>query len=248
MKNFYILLVHELQKLLQQASTYFIAAFFFLLMGFNFIYTLFLHTQTLLPTSCLQNLFELFWLPTLFILPLITMRILSEEQSSGLLERLFSTPVGVCSFILSKFCLVYFFYVGLWLLCLVYPFVAQYLIKDNLSVPFISPTILYGGLLFILASNFLFIAIGIFASSLTRTQMVAGFLGFSFLFILLVGPKALGEMSFLPYNYSIYIDSFETLDNLCRGLFDLRPFIFYLGGGGLFLLLTITILSHKTLK
>ena len=244
MKNFYILFSQEISKLLHHASTYFYTTLFLLLTGFNFTYILFLNIQSLVPTDCLKSLFETFWLPTLFIIPIITMKSLSEEQKSGILESVLSTPVGTYSLVLSKLFAMYLFYVFLWICCLYFPFFAQYYLKAHL----VNTTTLIGGLLFIASTSFLFFSIGIFASSLTRTQTLAGFLCFCFLFIVLVCLKTLGEIYHLSYQYSVYIDFFETLDNLCRGILDIRPFICHIGCGILFILLTITVLENKILR
>lgn len=248
MKSFYILFQQELHKLVRQASTYFIAAVFLALMGFNFIYILFLNTQSNEVGNYLQNFFEIFWLPTLFIIPLISMRTLSEEQRSGILETLLATPINTGTLVLSKFLSTYIFYVFLWTCCLFFPYFTHCYLNSTFSLKLINTTTLYGGLIFILSSSFLFIAMGIFASSLTKTQALAGFLGFSFLFVLLIGIKSILEIYPIPPEYGVYIDFFETLSNLCDGLLDIRPVIFHLIGGCLFLMLTTNMIENKILQ
>ena len=244
MKNFYVLFSQEVSKLLHHASTYFYASLFFLLIGFNFTYILFLNLQSVEPMDCVKALFETFWLPTMFIIPIITMKSLSEEQKSGILESVLSTPVGTYSLVLSKFFSMYLFYIFLWIFCLFFPFFTQW----YSGIKLINMTTLMGGMLFIASTTFLFFSIGIFASSLTRTQTLAGFLCFCFLFIVLVCLKTLAEVYHLSYEYSVYIDFFETLDNLCKGMIDIRPFVCHIGCGGLFLLLTTTVLESKILR
>ena len=248
MKGFLTLFQQEICKLLHHASTYFTAALFLAFMGFNFIYILFLNTQSVDGLNCLQSFYEIFWLPTLFIIPLITMRTLSEDQRSGLLESLLSTPISATALTLSKFLSTYLFYTSLWITCLFFPMFAQNYLYPDFSTKIINTTTLYGGLLFILSSSFLFIAIGIFSSSLTKIQSLAGFLAFCFLFILLVGLKSILEMYPFSNKYTIYIDFFETLSDLCDGLWDIRPFVFYIGCGSLFLLLTSNVIENKTLR
>ena len=244
MKHFFTLFSQCIHKLLNHASTYFIAACFLALMGFIFAYSLFLDAQGESASTCLQNLFEIFWLPTLCFIPLITMRTLSEEQRSGMLENLLVTPVSTFEIVLSKCLAVYFFYLLLWGLCFCFPFIAQKYSQGEI----ISPLILQGGAIFTLLSSFLFISLGIFASSLTRTQTLAGFLAFSFLFLMLVGTKTLCDAHFVSYRYSVYINFFEFLDQLCCGLLDLRPLLFCFCGGFLFLILTTTVLESKILR
>ena len=248
MRNFYILFQQEIYKWAHRPSTYFIATLFLLLMGFNFIYILFLNTQSAEPFDCLQMFFEIFWLPTLFVIPIITMRTLSEEQRSGLLESTLSTPISISSLVISKFAITYLFYLLLWGFSLLFPFFTQYCLKETLMQPLITPTVLQGGMVFIISTGFLFIAIGVFASSLTRTPTLACFLCFCFLFMLLVGVKSLCEIGSVPYNYVLYIDFFENIDDLCHGIFDIRPFIFHITSGLLALLLGVTVLENKILR
>lgn len=248
MRNFYILFQQEIYKWIYRPSTYFIITLFLVLMGFNFIYILFLNTQSTEPFDCLQMFFEIFWLPTLFVIPVITMRTLSDEQRSGLLESTLSTPVSISSLVMSKFAVTYLFYLMLWGCSLAFPFFTQYCLKETLPQPLVTATVLQGGMLFIASTGILFVAVGIFASSLTRTSTLACFLGFCFLFMLLVGAKSLCEIGSVPYDYVPYIDFFENVDDLCHGIFDLRPFIFYVTSGMLALLLGITVLENKILR
>lgn len=248
MRNCYILFQQEFYKWIHRPSSYFIATLFLILMGFNFIYILFVNTQSTEPFDCLQMFFEIFWLPALFVVPIITMRTLSEEQRSGLLESTLSTPVSISSLVVSKFIITYLFYLFLWGASLLFPFFTQHCLKETLTQPLINSTVFQGGILFTISSGFLFVALGIFASSLTRTPTLAGFLCFCFLFMLLVGVKSLCEMWSVPYNYILYVDFFENIDDLCHGIFDVRPFIFHITSGLLLLLLGITVLENKILR
>src|ERR671918_760983 len=63
---------------------------------------------------------EKFWLVFLFIPPLLTMRLLAEERSTGTLEMLMTTPLRDWQVVLSKYLACLAFYVLLWLPTLVY--------------------------------------------------------------------------------------------------------------------------------
>lgn len=248
MKSFYLLFLQEVHRLKRHASSYFIATLFLFIMGFNFLYILFLNIQKPTATSCLQSFFEIFWLPSLFIIPLLTMRTLSEDQRSGILESLLSTPIDTRSLVLSKVFSVYVFYLLLWCFNLIYPVFTQYYLQADLSVPLIQSTTMLGGIIFICSSSFLFVCVGVFASSLTRTQSLAGFLCFSFLFIGLICIKIFCEIGFLENDLGVYMDCFQQVEDLCNGNLDIRPLIFYIGGGILFITLTITVLENKLLR
>jgi ABC-2 type transport system permease protein len=98
----------------------------------------------------------------------------------------------------------------------------------------------------------LFIAIGIFTSSLTRSQLVAGMLAFTLLFIVIVGGQQLGSLNqsgvALPGWMDATVDYlriFSHLDDFARGVVDTRPFFYYLSSGLLLLGLATLVIEAK---
>ena len=181
MKHFFSLLHHELRALIIAPSTYAAGVLFLVLMGWIYWRILLqfsLQPQEGLPASMF---FQLFWLPVFFVVPLLTMRSIAEERRSGTLETLMTTPVSALEVVLGKFFAAYLFYCFLWLLTLGFP----WLVSLSLDSTAASRTLmdrgaLLGGYSFVAVSGFLFIAVGIFSSSLTRSQFVAGMLCFLF--------------------------------------------------------------------
>src|SRR5690606_6988787 len=115
------------------------------------------------------------------------------------LETLMTTPVSVGAVVASKFLAAYLFYCLLWFITLIFPLLAnQMLASPALTPRLLDKTTLIGGFSFVAITGMLFIAIGIFSSSLTRSQLVAGMLCFGILFIVLVGPLTLTT---LPGNW-----------------------------------------------
>src|SRR5690606_29880822 len=56
----------------------------------------------------------LFWINTLFVPPLLTMRLIAEERRSGTLEGLMTAPITDLTVVLAKFAGALSFYVALW--------------------------------------------------------------------------------------------------------------------------------------
>ena len=98
---------------------------------------------------------------------------------------------------------------------------------------FLDPAPLLGGYLFIAIST-MHIAAGIFASSLTRSQLVASLLSFGILFIIVLGEYALFPQIEVPKNmaedwhHADYLSTFRHLEDFSRGILDSRPFILYI--------------------
>ncbi len=116
-----------------------------------------------------------------FLVPALTMRLLSEEQRTGTLEVLLTAPVSEAAVVLSKFLACWIFYMLCWVPAGVYliglrveggqPFDYRPLLSFYLAVG---------------ASGAAFIAIGLFFSALTRNQIVAAVLTFVVMLVLMV--------------------------------------------------------------
>lgn len=253
MKHFRILLKHELRMLLISPSTYVASVLFFCLMGF--IYWAILRDIVNAPSDVLPTVqfFSVFWIPVFFVVPLLTMRSIAGERSNGTLDTLMTTPTPRSAVILSKFAGAYLFYMLLWLLTLGFPLITQKLYPNaSLDGGLLDAASLSGGFLFIAVSGLLFNAIGIFASSLTRSQLVAGMLTFTTLFVVIVGGQQLHILTLdgpqLPdwlRGTVDYLQIFRHLEDFSRGIIDTRPFFYYTSTAALLLGLSTLVIEAK---
>ena len=109
-----------------------------------------------------------FWLVFLFIPALLTMRLLAEERGSGTLEMLLTAPLRDWQIVVSKYAACFAFYLLLWVPTLLYLPVLHAAGVD------LRPAVsLYLGLAL---AGAMFLALGLFVSSLVRSQMVAALL------------------------------------------------------------------------
>lgn len=242
------LLRHELRSLFYAPSTYIALVLAMLLMAFFYYVTLLTissEEQDQMPPTLF---FSLFWVPVLLIVPMLTMRSFAEEKRLGTIETLLTAPVSPAQVVAAKFLAAYVFYMLVWLLSLAYPMLTAWVLKQpELADRLFHSGALVGGFLFIAASGSLFVAIGIFTSSLTRSQLVAGMLSFSILFMLIVGVAAVhmlqieaGSRLLLPDTLLDYFQVFRHFDDFSRGIVDTRPFVYYLSG-------TIAVLGFSVL-
>lgn len=253
MRHFLTLFSHELRMLLIAPATYIASVLFLLLMGL--IYVLVLNEagsgETDQPPAAL--FFQVFWIPVFFMVPLLTMRSIAEERRLGTLETLMTTPATAFQVVMSKFLGAYVFYLILWGLTILFPFVAASGLAsdaDKTSVLEFAP--MYGGYLFVALSGALYIALGIFASSLTRSQLVAGMLCFSLLFIIVISGQLLFRLPIQDFAWMHWLDapleyirSFQHLEDFSRGVIDTRPFFLYLSNAALLLGITTLVVESK---
>jgi len=166
----------------------------------------------------------------LFVLPMVTMRTYAEEKRSGTIELLLTSPLKDFEIILGKYAGAMAMYLGILAVTGIY-----------MSILFIwgSPawqTVLSGYLgLLLLGGGF--VATGLFISSLTNNQMVAGTASFViFLLLWIIG--WFGE-SAGPFWGSVlrYLSITEHFDDFGKGVIDTKHLIFYLSfiAFGLFL-------------
>lgn len=253
MRNFFILLKHELRMLLISPPTYIAAVLFMSLMGF--LYWAILRGMVNTPEESLPivQFFKIFWIPVFFVVPLLTMRSIAGERSSGTLDTLMTTPTSRVAVILSKFSGAYIFYMLLWLSTLSFPLIAAKCFPSAaLSGSLLESAPIIGGFTFLALSGILFVSIGIFASSITRSQLVAGMLSFTTLFVAIIGGQQLGniaesgaELSFWASELVNYLQIFQHLDDFSRGVIDTRPFFYYTSTGVLLLGLSTLVIEAK---
>ena len=113
-----------------------------------------------------------FWTVFLFIPPLLTMRLLAEERGTGTLEMLMTAPIRDWQVVAGKYIACLMFYVVLWLPTLLY---VPILIDLDWATwqPRIDPRPVLTSYLGLFLAGGMFLAIGLFVSSLVRSQLVA---------------------------------------------------------------------------
>jgi len=173
-----------------------------------------------------------FWLILLFVVPVITMRLIAEEQRSGTIEVLLTSPVGEGTVITGKFLAALFFYLSLWL-----PTVLYILILRRFSEIDLGPIL--GGYFGVLLIGFLFLSAGLFCSTLSKNQLIAAVLAFVGLFLLFALPLAeqlVGPGSLL-HTVLKHMDLWSHMEDYAMGIIDTRHVIYELSMGMCFLFL-----------
>lgn len=253
MGTLFHLVRHEIRGLFYAPGTYLAMVLSLSLMGFFFFVTLLTVTaeeQDKLPATLF---FSIFWVPVLLIVPMLTMRSFAEERRIGTIETLLTTPVRPVHLVAAKFLAAYLFYLSVWALSIAYPAITAFVVdQPDVTRLLFDSGALMGGYLFIAASGALFVAIGIFTSSLTRSQLVAGMLSFSILFMLILGVAAIRMLQFdlngaemVSGTVLAYFQVLEHFEDFSNGLVDTRPFFYYLSSSVAVLGLAVLVVESK---
>jgi ABC-2 type transport system permease protein len=168
----------------------------------------------------------------LFLLPMVTMRTYSEEKRSGTIELLLTSPLTDFEIIVGKFLGTVGLYLGLLAVTALY-IAILFLYGQPEWRPIVA------GYLGLLLLGSCFIAVGLFISSMTKNQMVAGAATFivGLLFWIIswfadsTGPTTSQVLSYLSIT--------EHFDDFGKGIIDSKHIIYYLSfiSFGLFLTL-----------
>ncbi len=179
----------------------------------------------------------------LFFAPFLTMRLLSEEQNSGTIELLLTSPVRDWEVVVGKFLAA----TGLLLLILA-PTLIYALILVLLSDPGSGPDAgpLLTGYLGLLLFGFAFLGIGTFASALTRNQIIAVVIAFALEIVLLIIPGTTRFMSNPKVSQFLgTFNPFDHLDGFLRGAIDTGDIIYFLSLVALGLFLATRVLEVR---
>jgi len=157
----------------------------------------------------------------LFIMPMLTMGLFSEEKKRGTIELLLTSPLTDLQVVLGKFFAGAAFFVIL-LLSTWVPMAALYVYGSPASGPIL--TAYLGLLLYGLA----LIAIGLFISTLTENQIIAAVLSFGTIMILwLVDVVANNAESPTSKGLLTYLSILSHLDDFMKGVLSTSHIIFY---------------------
>ena len=174
----------------------------------------------------------------IFLAPLLTMRLLAEEQKLGTLELLLTSPVRDWEVVLGKY-IASFLILAAILAVTLYYVVLLYSFGDPDTGPVLSG---YLGLLLYGAAA---LAIGLLGSSLSSNQIVAAVVGIAILlmlsFVNLIADIVTGVASEVFNGMSMN----EHIVDFSRGVIDTSSVVFFLSLTAIFLFLTIRSLETR---
>lgn len=175
---------------------------------------------------------------SLFLAPLLTMRLLAEEQKLGTLELLLTSPVRDWEVVLGKYIASLTFLLATIALTLYYV-VLLYLFGDPDTGPVLTS---YLGLALHGSAA---LAVGLLASSLSSNQIVAAVVGMAILLTFSFVDQVTGIISGIAVDIINGISMNAHFTDFTRGVIDTSHVIYYLSLAAVFLFLTIRSLETR---
>jgi ABC-2 type transport system permease protein len=194
---------------------YIVISIFLLVTGWFFFTTFFLFNQ-----ANLRNFFALLPIIFSFVVPAITMRLFSEELNVGSYEILLTLPVRFRDVVLGKFFAAVLFIAAMLIPTLAYPITVSFLGQLDWGP-------VAGGYIGAVLLGAAFSSIGLFASSLTRNQIIAFIIGMAICFSLTLIDKML---FFLPHSllgFLEYLGADFHFENISKGIIDSRDILYF---------------------
>ena len=216
MRNILPIFRREIFAYFYSPMAYIVITVFLIITGWFFTSEMFLSNE-----SSLRSVFSIIPFIFIFFVPAITMRLLSEERKSGTIELLFTMPISDMEIILGKY------FAGLGLIVVGLLFTLPYsLTIIVLGEPDIG--MLITGYLGLILMGAAYVAIGIFASTISKNQVVAFIIAFIIIFFLWLINKFLMLIPppFIPVLQYLSID--YHYENIGRGVIDSRDIAYYL--------------------
>ncbi len=206
----------ELKDFFISPIAYIVIAVFLLVTGWLFFSTFFVFNQ-----ADMRNFFNLLPMTFAFVVPAITMRLFAEELNTGSYETLLTLPVTFRDIIVGKFLAGVVFVAAILVPTLAYPvFIA--LMGELDWGPVIGG---YAGAVMMGAA---FTAIGLFASALTRNQIIAFITGAVICFGLTTMDRMLFFFPSPVLNVVNYLGASSHFQNVAKGIIDSRDILYFL--------------------
>ena len=191
--------------------------------------------------SVLRPLFSNVSVILLLLMPLVTMRLFAEERRSGTIELLLTYPVRDGAVLLGKYLAGLTLYAMMLAMTLFYPLLVAYFARVEWGP-------LATGYLGLLLMGATFLAVGIFASSLTENQIVASIITFGVLLMFWVIGWSSDYLGGTWGRVLSHLSLIEHFDSFAKGVIDTRDVLYYFDFTIVALFLTLRSLEARRWK
>ncbi|MBE6567363.1 MAG: ABC transporter [Ruminococcaceae bacterium] len=190
-------------------------------------------------TSDLTEYFSTMLFCFIILLPLLTMKLFTEEKKARTEQLLLTSPVSVFSVVFAKFLAAYTMFAGASVFSGLYFIFLSFF--GNVQVG-----LLFGNIFAILLIGMAFIAVGVFVSAITESQLSSAILTIG----ILLGFVMISMLAdYIPVEWLRFAISslsvFYRYQNFAHGIFDIAALVYYLSITALFLALTVRSVDRR---
>ena len=187
----------------------------------------------------ISGVFLMMFIVLMIFVPLLTMRLLSEDKKQKTDQLILTAPVSLLSIVMGKFLAAYAIFVIGVAVMPVYGFVMS-------TFTAISWFPIWGNTVGLLLIGGIFVSVGLFVSSLTENQMIAAIGSFFVnLMILLMNTLTSALPSGIFKDVLASVSVYSRYSEITNGIFSLSSLIFFISVIFIFLFLTVRVLEKR---
>jgi ABC-2 type transport system permease protein len=250
MRVFLALVRRELSSFFFSWTGYVVIATVLFLLGFslNSMLAALNAEPTPMPITQLFYSTSYFWYIITIASPVITMRSFALEKSTGTYETLMTTPVSELRVVLAKFVGSLIFFMVMWLPLLGCLVIIRHYTSDPTAFDWGGVGSTFFGIFLV---GCLYLSMGICASALTRSQIIAAILtlatGIAFLVVSHLRSAFTGDTGWMP-SIVAYVSMVEHMRDFAQGVIDTRPLVFYVTSTTFFIFVTLKMVESRRWK
>ena len=200
---------------------------------------LFCYTTLYAMSSDVTSFYSMMLLCFVVLLPLRTMKLFSEEKRQKTDQLLLTAPVSIWSVVLGKYFAAATIFASVTCFSSLF-FLILY------AYARVKTAVLFGNLLAVLLVGLAFLAVGIFVSSVTESQLSAAIVTIGVL-VVFMGISVAAELISVPWIRFVFecLSVWYRFQAFTQGIFDPAGLVYYLSVAGVFLFLTVRILDRR---
>lgn len=174
----------------------------------------------------------------LFIVPILTMKILAEDRKNGTEVLLITSPASITDMVIGKYLALLTIFLVMCVISLIYPISLFIFGKPPLAQ-------LVGAYVGFVLLGAAFISVGVFASSLTENQVVAAIISFVTLLLMWLMESIAGFVGGIAAKVLNWVSLLSRYNDFSQGVLNLSPVIYYLSFTAVFIFLTIQVVERR---
>lgn len=174
----------------------------------------------------------------IFIVPILTMRILAEDRKNGTDVLLLTSPVKLSSIVIGKYLAALVVFLAIIAISFLYPAI---LIAFGAQVT----AKLIGGYIGFILLGASFISVGVFASALTESQIIAAIISFVGLIIMWIADGIGNMVGGITAKIMEWFSLLSRYEDFNQGVLGVSPIIYYLSFIAVFLFATIMVIEKR---
>ncbi len=223
----------------KEVKSYFYSPMAYILIGlFILLTSIFFMQYFKYGCGLFNNILDTMGFILIVVIPILTMRILAEDRKNGTEVLLITSPVNITSIVIGKFLAVYFVFFVMTALTFVFP-----IVMVAFGAKFTAQ--LVGGYIGFLLLGATYIAVGVFASSLTENQVIAVIISYVSLLIMWLADSLSTLVGGFAAKVLSWFSILSRYDDFNRGILGLSPVVYYLSFTAVFLFLTIRVIEKR---